>query len=390
MRVIYILRGSPGCGKSTWIKDNNLSEYTICADDIRLLTQPPIMQVDGKFGISQKNDNSVWKTLFSVLEERMKRGELIFVDATHSKTKDFSKYKTLVEKYRYRAYCIDFSDVSIEVTKSRNKNRTPSYKVVPENVIDNMYSRFATQKPPNWCKTIKPSEFYETFKYEPRDLSKYEKVVLIGDIHGCWEPLNEYFTQNPFNENYFYIFLGDWVDRGLQEEQCVEFALSIYNKSNVCMVLGNHDQWTYLYANNQEKEIFSGEFKKNTTEKLKKFNKSDLREWTRRFAQLCYFKFHENYFLATHGGLPTLPENLLAIATEQLVKGVGSYEEVDQCAKIWHETMPKNHYSVVGHRNPNHLPLQVNSGFFNLDGQVEFGGNLRILEIYNESCCNNS
>lgn len=37
MRVLLLLRGSAGCGKSTWIEQNGLKPYTLSADDIRLL-----------------------------------------------------------------------------------------------------------------------------------------------------------------------------------------------------------------------------------------------------------------------------------------------------------------------------------------------------------------
>ena len=61
MRILLLLRGSAGCGKSTWIEENNLKRYTLCADEIRLLCQGPVMQVDGTLGISQSNDKAVWK-----------------------------------------------------------------------------------------------------------------------------------------------------------------------------------------------------------------------------------------------------------------------------------------------------------------------------------------
>ena len=56
MRVLLLLRGSAGCGKSTWIEQNGLKPYTLSADDIRLLCQSPVLQVDGTRGISQNNE----------------------------------------------------------------------------------------------------------------------------------------------------------------------------------------------------------------------------------------------------------------------------------------------------------------------------------------------
>jgi len=102
MRSIVILRGSPGSGKYTWIKKMNLEKYTLCADDLRLLTESPVMTEYGTT-ISQKNDGYVWTLLFELLEKRMDRGEFVIVDATHSKSSDFSKYNALCEKYRYRS-----------------------------------------------------------------------------------------------------------------------------------------------------------------------------------------------------------------------------------------------------------------------------------------------
>lgn len=48
MRVLLLLRGSAGCGKSTWIEQNGLKPYTLSADDIRMMCSSPVLNVDGK------------------------------------------------------------------------------------------------------------------------------------------------------------------------------------------------------------------------------------------------------------------------------------------------------------------------------------------------------
>ena len=118
MRNLIILRGSPASGKSTYIKEHNLENYTLSADNIRLLFESPIIVPDKLHRvISQKNDSYVWALLFELLEKRMARGELVVVDATHSRSSDFSRYNKLCERYRYRRYYLDFSDVSIDECK---------------------------------------------------------------------------------------------------------------------------------------------------------------------------------------------------------------------------------------------------------------------------------
>ena len=95
MRILLLLRGAAGCGKSTWIEQNGLKQYALSADDIRLLCQSPVLQVDGTVAISQSNDTVVWKTLFNLLETRMQKGEFTVIDATNSKTSEMNRYKEM-------------------------------------------------------------------------------------------------------------------------------------------------------------------------------------------------------------------------------------------------------------------------------------------------------
>ena len=183
MRILLLLRGSASCGKSTWIEQHGLKPYALSADDIRLLCQSPVMLPDGTEGISQDNDSVVWKTLFAILEVRMQRGDFTVIDATNSKTSEMNRYKEMCETYRYRMYCVDFTDIPIEEVKRRNAARE-TFKRVPEAVIDNMYSRFRTQKIPSGIKVIRPEELDAVWT-RLFDMSSYKRIHHIGDIHGC-------------------------------------------------------------------------------------------------------------------------------------------------------------------------------------------------------------
>ena len=247
MRTLLLLRGSAGCGKSTYIEENGLKPYTLSADDIRLLCQSPLLQSDGSFCISQQNEKIVWKTLFQLLETRMQRGEFTVIDATNSKTVEMNRYKDMAETYRYRIYCVDFTDIPIEETKRRNTNRTP-IKQVPEEVIDKMYSRFATQKIPSGITVLKPDELNQIW-LKPIDLSEYNKIHHIGDIHGCYTALKEYIDNNGgIKDDEFYIFTGDYIDRGIENAEVVNFLYSIMNKKNIKLLEGNHERWLWNWG----------------------------------------------------------------------------------------------------------------------------------------------
>ena len=247
MRVLLLLRGSAGCGKSTWIHKNGLKPYTLSADDIRLLCQSPVMKPDGTVGISQNNDKTVWNTLFRLLEVRMQKGEFTVIDATNSKTSEMTRYKQMCQDYRYRIYCVDFTDIPIDETKRRNANRD-KLKRVPEEVIDNMYKRFATQKVPSGIKVIKPDEL-DTIWMKLIDLSEYKKIHHIGDIHGCYTALKTYLDENGgIKDDEFYIFCGDYIDRGIENVETLQYLISIKDKNNVLLLEGNHEIWLKLYS----------------------------------------------------------------------------------------------------------------------------------------------
>lgn len=380
MRVLLLLRGSAGCGKSTWIEQNGLKSYALSADDIRLLCQSPVLQPDGTVGISQSNDKTVWKTLFNLLEIRMQKGEFIVIDATNSKTSEINRYKQMCETYRYRMYCVDFTDIPIEEVKKRNVNRE-ELKRVPDEAIEKMYSRFKTQKIPSGIKVIKPDEL-DSIWMKLFDLSEYKKIHHIGDVHGCYTALKKYIDDNGgIKDDEFYIFCGDYVDRGIENADVVKYLISIKDKKNVLMLEGNHERWLWLWANDCTSK--SKEFELVTKPQLEeaKIDKKDVRQLYRKFGQCAYYRYGENIYLVTHAGLSVLPDNLTFVATDQMIHGVGNYNDFEKIAETFAEKMPSNYYQIHGHRNTKQVPIRVNDRVFNLEGRVEFGGNLRCVQL---------
>lgn len=380
MRILLLLRGAPGCGKSTWIEKNGLKPYALSADEIRLLCQSPILQTDGTRAISQSNDKIVWKTLFHLLEIRMQKGEFTVIDATNSKTVEINRYKELCSTYRYRIYCVDFTDILIEETKKRNAGREPE-KRVGEEIIDRMYARFRTQKVPSGVKVIRPEEL-DTIWLKCIDLSQYKKIHHIGDVHGCNTVLQDYLAENGgIKEDEFYIFVGDYIDRGVENAEVVTFLLSIMNRKNVLMLEGNHERWLWLYANDCGSN--SKEFELVTKPALDEagIDKKELRLLYRKFGQCAYYQYGGNIYLVTHAGLSTIPANLSFVATDQMIHGVGNYNEFEKVAETFCQTTPSNTYQIHGHRNTKQVPVRVNDRVFNLEGQVEYGGCLRCVQV---------
>lgn len=385
MRTLYLLRGAPGSGKSTWIKDNKLSPYTLCADDIRTMIQSPVMDISGNYKISQKNDRQVWELLFQLLETRMSRGEFVIIDATHYKRELLNRYVKLISKYRYRAYVVDFTDVSLEECLKRNKERDP-YKYVPEETIEKMYAVFTAEQNIQLksCFTqLSRDEAVELIdKVDIRDFNKWENIVVFGDIHGCYSPLEEYFKQYPYNEKWMYIFVGDYIDRGLENDKVLNFLIEFSKKDNVLCLEGNHERWLRYYSSKDEDDwsfIKSKEFTDHTIPQIQNIDKKEIREFCRRLGQYALFEYNDHNFLITHGGLPDIPT--IKISTEEMIKGVGKYEDSKELYSAFNKNRSIYDIQIHGHRNVYLDP--VLNGFinYNLCSAVEYGDDLRILHL---------
>lgn len=379
MRTLLLLRGIQASGKSTWIKENNLEPYTLSADNIRLNIANPVLLEDGSYEISQKYNKVTWELLYKYLEMRMQNGDFTIIDATHSDLKLLNKYKDLASTYKYTMYCLEF-DVPLEETLRRNRERD-SYKYVPERVIERTYETIKkNEKLPSALKKIESID--EIINFYTADVNQYEKVVIIGDIHSCAEPLKE--VLKDFNEETLYIFVGDYFDRGIQPVETFNIMLDLLEKPNVILIEGNHEEKSmkkFIY----DEEKYTKSFEETTLLPLLKeydvdYVRASLKKIYKKLRQCFAFEFRGKKFLCTHGGLPLVPK-LTLVSAKEMIHGVGKYET--EIGEIYSENYKKGlcqgFIQVHGHRG-------VNDGQFSycLEDRVEFGGELKVLTIDNE------
>ena len=379
MRTLLLLRGIQASGKSTWIKENNLEPYTLSADNIRLNIANPVLTEDGSYEISQKYNKVTWELLYKYLEMRMQNGDFTIIDATHSDLKLLNKYKDLANTYKYTMYCLEF-DVPLEEALKRNKERD-NYKYVPERVIERTYETIKNnEKLPSALKKIESID--EIINFYTADVNQYEKVVIIGDIHSCAEPLKE--ALKDFNEETLYIFVGDYFDRGIQPVETFNIMLDLLEKPNVILIEGNHEEKSmkkFIY----DEEKYTKSFEETTLLPLLKeydmdYVRASLKKIYKKLRQCFAFEFRGKKFLCTHGGLPLVPK-LTLVSAKEMIHGVGKYET--EIGEIYSENYKKGlcqgFIQVHGHRG-------VNDGQFSycLEDRVEFGGELKVLTIDNE------
>ena len=383
MRMLILMRGAPGCGKTTWIKEHGLEDYALSADAIRSMFAAPELSQSGKQVISQKNDKIVWETLFQMLERRMQRGDFTIIDACNSKTSEMKRYKAFADQYRYRIYCVDLTDIPIDEVMRRNAARTER-KIVPPEYIERVYSRFETQQVPSGITRIFPADFDSIF-LKPFDLSEYDKVVHVGDIHGCYDALQKAFGDNPadgIDPDTAYVFVGDYGDRGYDTPDVLKFMMEIAQMKNVCLLEGNHEAHLWAWAN--DKKSKSREFETRTKFELEAagISKSDVRKFYRSLRQCSYYIWRGKTVLCTHGGVPSLAsyKHIDFVPSYQMIKGVGNYEDMEACAESF-ETQEIITYQVFGHRNIASSRFDIRPRSIVLENAVERGGALRVATL---------
>lgn len=400
MRYLVFLRGIPGSGKSTFVRENNLTPYTISSDRVRILLKPPVLSVTGTFMLSQKINPRVWGLIYSVIRCRMEDGDFTVLDATNAGNADISKYRKLVKDYRYKAFCVDFSDVPLEIAKKRNMKR-PAYEIVPETVIDEMYSLISTQKVPSFVTVIRPGEFHEKLQYRTVDLSQYRKIHHIGDVNGNYKALMKYFKCG-FEDSDLYIFTGDYTgitgdyfgaNGGYAADEAenvevIKYLISIMYRKNVILLEGDQEKCFYSLVIGKEKDQskiseFSDILSLQSKFGKEGITKNCLLELHRKMESCICYNFHNKQVLVTHGGLSSLPENLIFVGSAQMINGVGEPGDAGIIAASFNKNMNENNYQIHGHRNPKNLPIE-NGRTFNLSCEGEKRGNLRVLTLDRE------
>lgn len=62
----------------------------------------------------------------------------------------------------------------------------------------------------------------------------YKRILAVGDIHGMYDKLIKLMEQVQFNPaEDLLIFLGDYIDRGPQSLECVDYVMALNNYKTI-------------------------------------------------------------------------------------------------------------------------------------------------------------
>lgn len=395
MKLLIILRGAPGSGKSYFVKQNNLEDLTLSTDKIRLMYSSIYTDKDGRDYITQRFNKRVFELLYKILEIRMQNGDTTIIDATNTKQSSVSEYLRLAKIYSYTLICIDFSSIDYCKLLKQNKSRA-SYKAVPEEVIKGMCENLKSSK--QWFKDTFGDNYYDYYngnnsgayllKEQCADIFYYnlrknyhnngyeaKDIVVFSDIHGRIDKVKEYFNKYPYSENKDYFFVGDYLDRGDYNKETLEWLIENCEKSNFHFCEGNHERHLRDYVYFGLDSVRSNEFKNKTYNQIKDISKDKIKLFLSKLKTHFYVFVGMKQFYINHAGSTYYYSNMFYSANN-LIKGVGEYKDIDAVATEYAKRN-KIVIQVCGHRKTS--KIKFGETFYALNSEVEKDEPLNVL-----------
>lgn len=168
-----------------------------------------------------------------------------------------------------------------------------------------------------------------------------QRIIFIGDVHGCFEELKLLLKKVKFQEGEDrLIFLGDLINKGPYSKEVVEFVRS---GKHECL-MGNHELG---FLRSLEDEAFFKKGFKKFYEDLGK-ERDEVIEWINNLP----LYIEEDDFLCVHGGLvPGIPLNKQKPRVMTRIRTWGGDEDElnDPDNPPWHSLYHGKKTVIYGH-----------------------------------------
>ena len=152
---------------------------------------------------------------------------------------------------------------------------------------------------------------------------QYKRILAVGDIHGMYGKLIALMEKVKFDPAQdLLIFLGDYIDRGPQSLECLDYVMNLYKQHPECVIplLGNHEAMciNYYEYENHRRSLMDNFGKQmvlvwldnggvDTHRQFKKLKKYELQKRLRWMRMLSnHYQIGDYYFC--HAGIqPYIP-----------------------------------------------------------------------------------
>lgn len=436
-RLLFLLAGAPGSGKTTWINNNEqLTGSSVESWDAeRTRYGHTAISIDGRevLSLTRTEQLAAINTVAERVHTKMARGDTIFIDNTNTRWSNMKGFVRDARRWGYAVFLVDVQgDITLDELKDRNNNRI-GYKRVPDKVVERHYRnhlqfrrdwrKIIAQSAPE-CKNvverwIHPEEVKYELEARVRDFCGFERVMIVGDVQGCGDELEQLINQvhsETEPSRVCWVFTGDLFDRGQQPRKVYDLVTGLGNRFVVC---GNHEVSVLRALNNLEDTSY-GQSATTVRQLLDSgLAEDDIRRIVTDVHPVLFFTYKtfadgEVDFMVTHAGVNPLPLRGLkrvnyscgwekerrSYCTGQLSdrrfylgsspadvtsRGVSAYsgfaDELDEATARYDELERRKFVQVFGHRRAEKAPDEYRN-IWPLESGVEFsGGSLTAMSI---------
>lgn len=194
------------------------------------------------------------------------------------------------------------------------------------------------------------------------------RIIVIGDIHGCAKTLRVLITKIQPTSNDRIIMLGDYFDRGPRSAEVYKYLQVMDSVWNCTFLKGNHEHMMVKAVRDNDAGLWmynGGYFTKESFNNNPDIVFGEVINWARK---LPLWTESEKYYFV-HAGLP-----------------YGNPEDNDDGDMLWDRRHLKSSINaadktvVFGH-TPQYKPYKAQSGNICIDSGCVFGGKLTAMII---------
>jgi serine/threonine protein phosphatase 1 len=200
---------------------------------------------------------------------------------------------------------------------------------------------------------------------------------IIGDIHGMLKNLSSLFSllKKQITDDDTLIFLGDYIDRGLNSFEVIEYLLAVSRIYKTVFLKGNHENMFLKYINNIDLEIFIANGGTSTLSSYRKNTGNlNLPETHKVFFENLDLFYENKEFIAVHAGLNPEINNLEKQSDHDML---WIREKFFRSEKIWDKTIIFGHTPcAILHGKPGEVYIDDQHKLIGIDTGACYGGKL--------------
>lgn len=160
------------------------------------------------------------------------------------------------------------------------------------------------------------------------DSKKYNRRFVISDIHGCFDTLKRLIAKIDLQKNDALFFLGDYIDKGPNPAEVLDFVIDLKKEFNVFTIRGNHEEDFLEMSQKYEPDfVLSYVTRRLRGEKLLT-ETGEIKEKYRDFFNQSQYFFELEDFILVHAGLNLSNKNIFEDKSSMLQRRFWDFSDL--------------------------------------------------------------